>query len=230
MKFFLCSWITSWLVFTGFFGFQKFPPRHGLGPHLSIPQVHLKVLGRKRRRQNETKVVERDGSSNDNNNTTTTTTNNNNNNNYKYYNYTSIDPKQQQTMFPRRSCTMKNSLGVPFLRETKKKRRETSPGTLAGTRRKEEITMEHIATILRRQAPQPFLEPGTRTWWWNRMPEDYRDNPRNHTRNQKDWRNDDGTECQNTWNQKSWWNKTVSWKSWEPHSAPQLFGQQTPEP
>ena len=122
------------------------------------------------------------------------------------YNYTSIDPKQQQTMFPRGSCAIKNSLGIPFLRkETKekkgdklrnpspnqkepenhdgtqssswerkdKKSRETSPGTLAGTRRKEEIMMEHNATTLGRQAPQPFLEPdGTRTWWWNRMPED----------------------------------------------------------
>ena len=25
------------------------------------------------------------------------------------------------------------------------------------------------------------------------------------------------------------WNKTVSWKSWEPHSAPEMFGQQAPE-
>ena len=29
---------------------------------------------------------------------------------------------------------------------------------------------------------------------------------------------------------KSWWNKTVSWKSWEPHSVPEPFGQQAPEP
>ena len=54
-----------------------------------------------------------------------------------------------------------------------KKSRETSPGTLAGTRRKEEIMMEHTATTLGRQAPQPFLEAdGTRTWWWNTTPED----------------------------------------------------------
>ena len=29
---------------------------------------------------------------------------------------------------------------------------------------------------------------------------------------------------------KSWWKKTVSWKSWEPHSTPEPFGQQAPEP
>ena len=115
-----------------------------------------------------------------------------------------IDPKQQQTMFPRHSCAIKSSLGIPFLRkETKekkgdkprnpgpnqkepenhdgtqssswdrknKKSRETSPGTLDGTRRKEEITMEHNATTLGRQAPQPVLEPdGTRTWWWKTIP------------------------------------------------------------
>ena len=35
----------------------------------------------------------------------------------------SIDPKQQQTMCPRRSCAIKNSLGAPFLRkETKEKK------------------------------------------------------------------------------------------------------------
>ena len=39
------------------------------------------------------------------------------------YNYTSKDPKQQQTMFPWRSCAIKNSLGIPFLRkETKEKK------------------------------------------------------------------------------------------------------------
>ena len=113
-----------------------------------------------------------------------------------FKNDTSIDPKQQQTMFPRLSCTIKNSLGAPFLRkETKekkvdkpgtgarnqketekhdgrqssswegkeKKSREANPGTLAGTRRKKEIMMQHNATTLGRQAPQPFLEPdGTR--------------------------------------------------------------------
>ena len=111
--------------------------------------------------------------------------------------YTSIDPKQQQTMFPPRSCAIKNSLGAPFLKKKRKKRRETSrgtrarnqkepenhdgtpssslrkkrknsretsPGTLAGTRRKEKIMMDHNATVLRRQAPRPFLVPdGTRT-------------------------------------------------------------------
>ena len=29
---------------------------------------------------------------------------------------------------------------------------------------------------------------------------------------------------------KTWRNKTVSWKSLEPHSAPELYGQQAPEP
>ena len=80
-------------------------------------------------------------------------------------NYTSIDPKQQQTMFPRRSFAMKNSLVARFLRkETKekkgdkpgtragnqkvswerkqKKSRETRPGTLAKTTRNQEIMME----------------------------------------------------------------------------------------
>ena len=41
------------------------------------------------------------------------------------------------------------------LPEKGKKSRETSQGTLAGTRRKEEIMMEDNATILGRQAPEP---------------------------------------------------------------------------
>ena len=42
-------------------------------------------------------------------------------------NYTSIDPKQQQTMFSRRSCTIKNSLGAPFLRKETKEKKGDNP-------------------------------------------------------------------------------------------------------
>ena len=67
-----------------------------------------------------------------------------------------------------------------------KNRRETSRGTLAGTRRKEEIMMEHNATILRRQAPQPFLEPErTRTDGTECQKTRETDNPRNPARNQE---------------------------------------------
>ena len=95
----------------------------------------------------------------------------------------------------------------------------------------DDMMMEQNARRLGRQSPQPYPEPGNedgtecqktgetipgtlpetkgpRKWWWNKMPEYYRI---------------PGT-------QKSRWNKTVSWKSWEPHSAPELFGQQAPEP
>ena len=133
-----------------------------------------------------------------------------------------------------------------------KKSKKTNPGTLAGTRRKEDIMMEHNATTQGRQAPQPFLEPdGTTTW----LPEDYGDNPRNPTRNQemkmeqnarrlgrqspepypktkglrKWWWNKMPEYYRLPGTTKSRWNKTVSWKSWEPNSAPELFGQQAPE-
>ena len=58
-----------------------------------------------------------------------------------------------------------NHDGTPSssLRKKKKKSRETSPGTLAGTRRKEEIMMDHNATVLRRQAPRPPGPDGTTT-------------------------------------------------------------------
>ena len=98
-------------------------------------------------------------------------------------NYTGIDPKQQQTMFPRRSCAIKNSLGAPFLRKKTKKKgdkprnpswnkkeggnhdgtqchntRETSPTTLPGTRWSQDMMMEQNARI-----------PGTKKSWWNKI-------------------------------------------------------------
>ena len=42
-------------------------------------------------------------------------------------NYTSIGPKQQQTMFPRRSCATKNALGAPFLRKETKEKKGDKP-------------------------------------------------------------------------------------------------------
>ena len=58
--------------------------------------------------------------------------------NHMIINYTSIDPKQQQTIFPRRSCAIKKSLGDPFLRKKRKKRRETSRGTRARNQKQPE--------------------------------------------------------------------------------------------
>ena len=147
-----------------------------------------------------------------------------------FANYTSIDPKQQQTMFPRRSCAIKNSLGIPFLKkETKEKKEnkprnpswnkkeggkswrntmpqhwETSPTTLPGTRWNQDMMMEQNARKLGKQSPEPYPKPkGLRKWWWNRMPE---------------------------YPEPIWWNKTVSKKSWEPPSTPEIFRQQAPEP
>ena len=123
----------------------------------------------------------------------------------------------------------------PLPEKGKKEKGETNPGTLAGTRRKKEIMMEHNATILRRY---------------------YGDKPHNPSWNQMEPGHDDGTECQKTTEtipgtlpeskrteemmmeqnarilgtKKTWWNKTVSWKSWEPHSPPELFGQQARNP
>ena len=57
-------------------------------------------------------------------------------------NYTSIDPKQQQTMFPRCSCAIKKSLVAVFLRKETKEQGETRPGTEPGTRMNQKIMME----------------------------------------------------------------------------------------
>ena len=65
-------------------------------------------------------------------------------------NYSSVDPKQQQTTLPRRSCAIKKSLGAPFLRKKRKKRRETSPGTRA------------------RNQKEPENHDGTQSCSWNR--------------------------------------------------------------
>ena len=61
----------------------------------------------------------------------------------KRSNYTSIDPKQQQTMFPRRSCAIKKSLVAVFLRKETKEQGETRPGTEPGTRMNQKIMIEH---------------------------------------------------------------------------------------
>ena len=69
------------------------------------------------------------------------------------------------------------------------------------------MKMEQDARRLGRQSPEPCPKP-------------------------KGLGNDDGTECQNIWNQKIMverWN-IFSGKSWKHHSAPELFGQQAPEP
>ena len=84
----------------------------------------------------------------------------------------------------------------------------------------------------------------------------YGDKPHNPSWNQMEPGHDDGTERQKTTEmipgtlpeskrteemmmeqnagilgtKKTWWNKTVSWKSWEPHSPPELFGQQARNP
>ena len=57
-------------------------------------------------------------------------------------NYTGIECKQQQTMFPRRSCAIKNSLVAPFLRKETKKKGDKA----------------------RNPSPEP---EGTRKSWWN---------------------------------------------------------------
>ena len=65
-------------------------------------------------------------------------------------NYTSIDPKQQQTMIsPRRSCAIKNPLVAPFL-IIKRNERKEAPEPEPGTRRNQKIMMEH----------NPFPEKG----------------------------------------------------------------------
>ena len=84
----------------------------------------------------------------------------------KYCNYTSIDPKQQQTMFPRPSCAIKNSLVAPFLRKETEEKKEDKPRTPSlepeGTRRNQKIMMEHTPfpergkkRTIGRQAPEP---------------------------------------------------------------------------
>ena len=106
------------------------------------------------------------------------------------------------------------------------KTRETIPGTLPGTRkwRWNRMPEDYRETI-------PGTLPGTRKWRWNRMPEDYRETiPRTLPGNK---RNQEMMIQQNAripGTRKSWWNKTVSCKNWEPHSAPELFGEQVPEP
>ena len=70
----------------------------------------------------------------------------------------------RQAAEPEPGTSRSQKITILFLRKEKKEKEGTSPGTLAGTRRKEEIMMEHIAAIPRRQAPRPFLGPdGTRT-------------------------------------------------------------------
>ena len=72
-------------------------------------------------------------------------------------------------------------------------------GTLAGTRRHQEIIMEQ----------NPFAEKREEKRVKKVL---YGDKPRNPSQNQKDPENYDGT-------------KPVSGKNWEPHSTPELFGE-----
>ena len=49
--------------------------------------------------------------------------------------------------------------------------RETSPGTLPGTRRNQQVMMEQNAKRVGRQTPEPCPEPEeTSKWWRNRNP------------------------------------------------------------
>ena len=106
-----------------------------------------------------------------------------------------------------------------------KRRRETSTGTPAGTKRNQQIMMEQNPFPEERkkreegrQAPEPQPEPrGTSKSWWNRTPflrkerkEKKGDKHRNPSRNQEEPANHEGT-------------KAVSSKNWEPHSAQELF-------
>ena len=166
--------------------------------------------------------------------------------------YTSIDPKQQQTMFPRRSCAIKTSLGAPFLRQETKEKKGDKPRNPSPEPERARKSRWNTILFLRKERKEkqgnkprnpswnkkeggnhdgtqchntretsPTTLPGTR---WNQdmmMEQNARrlgNNPRNPTRNQnarrlgrqspepypkpKDLGNDDGTECQNTRNQK----------------------------
>ena len=88
------------------------------------------------------------------------------------------------------------------------KRKERSPGTLLRTRRNQEMMMEQNARRVGKQAPEPYTQK-------HRKPG-----------------NNDGTECQKDRETSPGTlhgiknhdeTKTVSWKNWEPHSAPELF-------
>ena len=58
-------------------------------------------------------------------------------------NYTSISPKQQEIMLPRRSRARKNPLVAPFLKKNERKEGREAPEPEPGTRRNQKIMMEH---------------------------------------------------------------------------------------
>ena len=84
-------------------------------------------------------------------------------------------------MFPRRSCATKNTFVAPFLRKKRQKKRETRPGTRA--RNQKEPRNDDGTECQKSRETNPGILPGTR-WWWNRMPKEQGDKPRNSTRNQ----------------------------------------------
>ena len=116
------------------------------------------------------------------------------------------------------------------------------------------ILMEENVQRLVRQAPEPYPEPeGTRKSWWNRRPKGSGDKPGTLPGSKIMMEQNvgrlgsPGTLPKTRWNQemmmeqharrlerqapepypetrKSRW-KTVSWKNWEPQSAPELFGE-----
>ena len=95
--------------------------------------------------------------------------------------YTSIDPKQQHTMFPRRSCAIKNSLGAPFLRKETKEKKGDKP-----------------------RNPSPESEGASKLRWnailflRKERKEKQGNRPRNPSWDKKEGGNHDGTQCHNT--------------------------------
>ena len=155
------------------------------------------------------------------------------------------DPKQQQTMFPRRSCAKKFHWVPHFWEKKRKKRRETNPGTRArnqpenhdGTQsssweRKEKKCREtrprtlgnHDGTQCHNtRETSPTTLPGTR---WNQdmlMEQNARRLGRQSPEPNRNQKTEETMMEQNAripGTKKSWWNK----------NTPELFGQQEPKP
>ena len=114
--------------------------------------------------------------------------------------YTSIDPKQQRTMFPRRSCAIKNSFRAPFPRKETKEKKGDKP---------------------RNPSPEP---EGARKSRWNTIlfPSKEKEKiegnkPRNPSWNKKEGGNHDGSQCHSTTET----SPTTSWDQMEPRQMEQ---------
>ena len=92
-----------------------------------------------------------------------------------------------------------------FLRKERKEKWETNPGSLAGTRRNQEIKMEQNPCLegkkIGREAPEPKPEPeGTRKSWWKNIPFLRKERKEKHGESP-------GTLAWTTGTRKSWWNR-----------------------